>query len=102
MSGGGRDFPTNPASSPLARPSNEILWRSAHADAGVEFANEIHLGDLPLSNTALALERFGVSRASSTIHNWVQNAISSREASVIRATSPSMEQSSKSAASNFD
>jgi transposase-like protein len=40
----------------------------------MEFVIELHLGGLSLSKTVLALERFGVSRARSTIHNWVQKA----------------------------
>jgi putative transposase len=38
----------------------------------MEFGIELHLGGLSLSKTVMALERFGVSRARSTIHNWVQ------------------------------
>ena len=40
----------------------------------MEFAIELHLGGLSLSKTVMALERFGVSRARSTIHNWVLKA----------------------------
>jgi transposase-like protein len=38
----------------------------------MEYAIELHLNGLSLSDTALALERFGIDRAKSTIHNWVQ------------------------------
>jgi transposase-like protein len=44
-----------------------------HTPIGLmEYAIELHLNGLSLSDTALALERFGIGRAKSTIHNWVQ------------------------------
>ena len=35
---------------------------------------QLHLGGLSLSNTVSILEIFGVSRARSTVHNWVHKA----------------------------
>ncbi len=40
----------------------------------MEYAIELHLNGLSLSDTVIALERFGIKRAKSTIHNWVQKA----------------------------
>jgi putative transposase len=40
----------------------------------MEFAVELHLGGLSLSKTVLAIGQLGVSRARSTVHNWVQKA----------------------------
>jgi len=40
----------------------------------MEYAVELHLNCLSLSNTVTSLERFGIERARSTIHNWVQKA----------------------------
>jgi len=40
----------------------------------MEYAIELHLAGLSLSNTVEMIERFGVSRARSTIHNWVKKA----------------------------
>jgi transposase-like protein len=40
----------------------------------MEYAVELHLAGLSLSNTVLALEWFGISRVRSTVHNWVQKA----------------------------
>ena len=40
----------------------------------MEHAVQLHLAGLSLQKTVTALEQFGVSRAKSTIHNWVQKA----------------------------
>jgi transposase-like protein len=40
----------------------------------MELAIHLHLGGLSLSNTVSILDRFGVDRARSTVHNWVQKA----------------------------
>lgn len=40
----------------------------------MEYAIELHLNGLSLADTVIALERFGIERAKSTIHNWVQKA----------------------------
>jgi transposase-like protein len=40
----------------------------------MEHAIQLHLAGLSLKNTVLALEQFGISRAKSTVHNWVQKA----------------------------
>jgi transposase-like protein len=39
----------------------------------MEFAIELHLAGLSLSDAVSFIERFGVSRARSTIHTWVKN-----------------------------
>ena len=40
----------------------------------MEYAIHLHLAGLSLSNTVYILGRFGVDRARSTVHNWVQKA----------------------------
>ena len=40
----------------------------------MELAIHLHLGGLSLSNTVSILNKFGVDRARSTVHNWVQKA----------------------------
>ena len=40
----------------------------------MELAIHLHHGGLSLSNTVSILDRFGVDRARSTVHNWVQKA----------------------------
>lgn len=40
----------------------------------MEFAIELHLAGLSLSDTVVFIERFGISRARSTVHNWVKKA----------------------------
>lgn len=38
----------------------------------MEYAIELHLNGLSLSDTVISLVRFGINRGRSTIHNWVQ------------------------------
>ena len=40
----------------------------------IEVGVQLHLAGLSLSNTKQYLERLGVERSRTTIHNWVQNA----------------------------
>ena len=40
----------------------------------MEHAVQLHLTGLSLKKTVIALEQFGISRAKSTVHNWVQKA----------------------------
>jgi hypothetical protein len=40
----------------------------------MEFAIELHIAGLSLSDTVVFIERFGISRARSTVHNWVKKA----------------------------
>jgi transposase-like protein len=40
----------------------------------MEHAIQLHLAGLSLKKTVIAIEQFGISRAKSTVHNWVQKA----------------------------
>jgi len=52
----------------------EFVEREATPTELMELAIHPHLGGLSLSNTVSVLDSFGVSRARSTVHNWVQKA----------------------------
>jgi len=52
----------------------DFVEREATSIEIMELAIHLHLGGLSLSNTVSILDRFGVDRARSTVHNWVQKA----------------------------
>jgi transposase-like protein len=52
----------------------EFVEREATPIELMELANHPHLGGLSLADTVSVLDSFGVSRARSTVHNWVQKA----------------------------
>lgn len=52
----------------------DFVEREATPTEMMELAIHLHLGGLSLSNTVSILENVGVSRARSTVHNWVQKA----------------------------
>ena len=52
----------------------DFVEREATSIEMMELAIHLHLGGLSLSNTVSILDRFGVNRARSTVHNWVQKA----------------------------
>ena len=52
----------------------DFVEREATSTEMMELAIHFHLGGLSLSNTVSILDRFGVNRARSTVHNWVQKA----------------------------
>ena len=52
----------------------DFVEREATPTEIMELAIHLHLGGLSLSNTVSVLDNFGVSRARSTVHNWVQKA----------------------------
>ena len=52
----------------------DFVEREATSIEMMELAIHLHLGGLSLSNTVSILDRFGVDRARSTVHNWVQKA----------------------------
>jgi len=55
----------------------------------IEVGIQLHLAGLSLSNTKQYLERVGVERSRTAIHNWVQKATYSRPAMQRRITSRS-------------
>jgi len=52
----------------------EFVEREATPSWAMKLGIRLHLAGLSLSNTVSELERFGVERSRSTIHNWVQKA----------------------------
>ena len=52
----------------------EFVEREATPTELMELAIHLHLGGLLLANTVAILDKFGVDRARSTVHNWVQKA----------------------------
>ena len=52
----------------------DFVQREATSIEIMDLAIHLHLGGLSLSNTVSILDRFGVDRARSTVHNWVQKA----------------------------
>ena len=52
----------------------EFVEREATPQLLMKLSIQLHLAGLSLSNTVSVLERFGVERARSTIHNWVHKA----------------------------
>ena len=52
----------------------DFVEREATSIEMMELAIHLHLGGLSLSNIVSILDRFGVNRARSTVHNWVQKA----------------------------
>lgn len=50
----------------------EFLEREATPGPAMKFGIRLHLAGLSLSDTILFLDRFGVERCRSTVHNWVQ------------------------------
>jgi transposase-like protein len=52
----------------------EFVKREATPPELMGLAIHLHLGGLSLSNTVSILDKFGVNRARSTVHNWVQKA----------------------------
>jgi transposase-like protein len=52
----------------------DFVEREATSIEIMELAIHLHLGGLSLSNTVSILDRFGVNRARSTVHNWVEKA----------------------------
>lgn len=51
-----------------------FVEREATPTEMMELAIHLHLGGLSLADTVAVLDSFGVSRARSTVHNWVQKA----------------------------
>jgi putative transposase len=52
----------------------DFVEREATPKEMMELAIHLHLGGLSLSNTISIRDSFGISRARSTVHNWVQKA----------------------------
>lgn len=52
----------------------DFVEREATPKEMMELAIHLHLGGLSLSDTVSVLDSLGVSRARSTVHNWVQKA----------------------------
>jgi len=52
----------------------ELVGREATPQLLMKLSIQLHLAGLSLSNTVSFLEVFGVSRARSTVHNWVHKA----------------------------
>ena len=52
----------------------EFIEREATPRVLMKLSIQLHLAGLSLSNTVSILELFGVSRARSTVHNWVHKA----------------------------
>jgi len=52
----------------------EFVEREATPSWAMKLGIRLHLAGLSLSNTISELERFGVDRCRSTVHNWVQKA----------------------------
>ena len=52
----------------------EFVERERTPEPIVEIGIQLHLGGLSLSNTKQVLERLGVERSRTAIHNWVQKA----------------------------
>ncbi len=52
----------------------DFVEREATPEPLMKLGIRLHLAGLSLSNTVSELERFGVDRARSTVHNWVQKA----------------------------
>jgi putative transposase len=52
----------------------EFVEREATPEVLMKLSIQLHLAGLSLSNTVSVLEIFGVSRARSTVHNWVHKA----------------------------
>ena len=52
----------------------DFMEREATSIEMIELAIHLYLGGLSLSNTVSILDKFGVDRARSTVHNWVQEA----------------------------
>jgi transposase-like protein len=61
-------------SSSLDQMQLEFVEREATPRLLMKLSIQLHLAGLSLSNTVSVLELFGVERARSTIHNWVQKA----------------------------
>jgi putative transposase len=51
-----------------------FVEREATPEPLMKLGIRLHLAGLSLSNTVSELDRFGVDRARSTVHNWVQKA----------------------------
>ena len=51
-----------------------FVEREATPQLLMKLSIQLQLANLPLSNTVLFLEIFGVERARSTVHNWVHKA----------------------------
>ena len=52
----------------------DFVERDATSIEIMELAIRLHLGGLSPSNTVSILDRLGIDRARSTVHNWVQKA----------------------------
>jgi len=52
----------------------EFVQRERTPERIIEVGIQLHLAGLSLSNTKQYLERLGVERSRTTIHNWVQKA----------------------------
>lgn len=52
----------------------DFVEREATPEPLMKLGIRLHLAGLSLSNTISELERFGIDRARSTVHNWVQKA----------------------------
>jgi putative transposase len=50
----------------------DVMEREATPEPADETRYSLHLEGLSLSNTVSELERFGVDRSRSTVHNWMQ------------------------------
>ena len=58
----------------LVRIELEFVEREATPRLLIKLSIQLHLADLLLSNTVSILDIFGVTRARSTIYNWVHKA----------------------------
>jgi transposase-like protein len=74
----------------------DFVEREATSIEIMEVAIHLHLGGLSLSNTVSILDRLGVDRARSTVHNWVQKADLEPRGGRAPAQSRSMKRSSRS------
>jgi hypothetical protein len=49
----------------------DFMEREATPEFAMKLGIQVHLAELSLSNTVSVLERLGVERVRSTVHNWV-------------------------------
>jgi len=68
----------------------EFIERERTPEEIVEVGIQLHLAGLSLSNTKQYLERLGVKRSRTAIHNWIKKPIYSRQARGPRITLRSM------------
>ena len=65
----------------------DFVQRERTPERIIEVGIQLHLARLSLSNTKQYLERLGVGRSQTAIHNWVQNPNYNRPAMRRRITS---------------